>query len=562
MTMVTCMIIYLIGTTGIGVCATFKMLLLNDINNTHTSTINMALINNISHNDIESAQNSIDSNTITFPKKGNISANLAMTRFKSMTSTDEYVSMDIIDTNTTTTTSPGGNIFSGNLSGTLVSFFRGPGSSIVAIISFALLDIGFDMGMALYRAFILECVPASQHIRMLLVASAIQSIAGLFYSFFWTIDFAPFFVQTFGVNGTAACIIFNASILSVVVAVCFSCTILTGYIIVRKRALINIPANNVAHVSTDGLTEVGQDHGFDNRVASNTKLLNHEDQKGQSNKLKKLFGFKQSDRKSSLNLGRSRIEYGSMVETDVSRFPLMNETRRHLGGYQSITNSLAAHASTRNAAVDQWDFDSTRGYSYPKKEERDDDDDNEDDDRTSSLTSRSLSSQISSRRTFETSESGSFYRRDRYEQRADGVDVSRQGSSNYSESYTALNPFEWSDAEEMQKGRRIKVGSRLTRRRRRYGNRAAELATIAPTDVDDAVSAMGAFKASYSMSLSIAQPFFGESFGKGTHAAVGKFKSDDGGAYRQGQTSQIKSRVAVLSGGMIYFLYLLLSILH
>ncbi|GFR68207.1 hypothetical protein ElyMa_000271300 [Elysia marginata] len=96
---------------------------------------------------------------------------------------------------------------------TILQYASLPGVVFVSIIGFAAIDMGFDVTISLSRALILENVPSFQHMRVLVLATVVQSSAGTTCSLIGCFDLPGILGPTFKVDGTAATLIFFCCVL-------------------------------------------------------------------------------------------------------------------------------------------------------------------------------------------------------------------------------------------------------------------------------------------------------------------------------------------------------------
>ncbi|RUS81097.1 hypothetical protein EGW08_011137, partial [Elysia chlorotica] len=111
-----------------------------------------------------------------------------------------------------------------------------PLAGILGILGFICLDIGFDLGNPMCRAFIIEHSPSSQHTHLLITATQLASLAGLLMSLLGVFDLPEVIEATFGVDGTSGTFIFMLTVILIIVVSFFLCSIWTG-ISLRKTAI-------------------------------------------------------------------------------------------------------------------------------------------------------------------------------------------------------------------------------------------------------------------------------------------------------------------------------------
>ena len=136
-----------------------------------------------------------------------------------------------------------------------------PLTGVFGILGFATLDIGFDMGSPMVRAFILEHSPSSQHTNLLVTATQLAALAGLLMSSMGVFDLPGAIEAMFGVDGTAGTFILMLTVILVIVITFFGCSVWTG-ISFRRTALSNVVTENY---------EVGINKGT---AGSRRKLIN------------------------------------------------------------------------------------------------------------------------------------------------------------------------------------------------------------------------------------------------------------------------------------------------
>ena len=103
-----------------------------------------------------------------------------------------------------------------------------PLTGILGILGYICLDIGFDLGNPMCRAFILEHSPSSQHTHLLFTATQIASLAGLFMSSLGVFNLPGVIETIFGVDGTSGTFIFMLTVIFTIVVSFFGCSIWTG----------------------------------------------------------------------------------------------------------------------------------------------------------------------------------------------------------------------------------------------------------------------------------------------------------------------------------------------
>ena len=111
-----------------------------------------------------------------------------------------------------------------------------PLTGILGIMGYTCLDIGFDLGNPMVRAFILENSPSSQHTNLLVTATQLAALAGLLMSSMGVLDLPGVIEESFGVDGTAGTFILMLTVMLIIVISFFGCSVWTGISLRRGAA--------------------------------------------------------------------------------------------------------------------------------------------------------------------------------------------------------------------------------------------------------------------------------------------------------------------------------------
>ncbi|GFN75206.1 hypothetical protein PoB_000171200 [Plakobranchus ocellatus] len=114
-----------------------------------------------------------------------------------------------------------------------------PLAGILGILGYTLLDVGFDVGNPMVRAFILDHSPPSQHTHLLVLAAVLASMAGIFMSSLGVFDLPGAIEATFAVDGTAGAFILMLIVIIVIVVSFFGCSVWTGTSLGKFKACNN-----------------------------------------------------------------------------------------------------------------------------------------------------------------------------------------------------------------------------------------------------------------------------------------------------------------------------------
>ena len=133
------------------------------------------------------------------------------------------------------TTSESSEIPDKSFSETVLAYASLPAIVFISILGFAGIDMGFDVTVSLSRALILENVPKFQHMRVLVLASIVQSFAGTTCSAIGCFDLPGFLGSAFQTDGTAATLVFFCCILLSASIIGFILMSLASYRLGRRK---------------------------------------------------------------------------------------------------------------------------------------------------------------------------------------------------------------------------------------------------------------------------------------------------------------------------------------
>lgn len=131
-----------------------------------------------------------------------------------------------------------------------------PGLIFLAIVGFAGLDVGFDVTVSLSRALILENVPSFQHMRVLVLATVVQSSAGTMSSTIGCFDLPGFLGTTFKTDGAAATLIFFCCIILFVTITGFFLMSVASYRLRKKDVQIFSPSESLPFLQSFSTSQV------------------------------------------------------------------------------------------------------------------------------------------------------------------------------------------------------------------------------------------------------------------------------------------------------------------
>ncbi|GFO06131.1 membrane-associated transporter protein [Plakobranchus ocellatus] len=106
-----------------------------------------------------------------------------------------------------------------------------PLTSILAIISFALTDIAYDVSAPVIRSFVLDTLPAQQHSAVLATSTVLQAFGGTSISFIGMFDLPTTLGGVFGVDGMAATLLLLSGVLAMIILTSFLFTLVSGHVI-------------------------------------------------------------------------------------------------------------------------------------------------------------------------------------------------------------------------------------------------------------------------------------------------------------------------------------------
>uniref|UniRef100_A0A0B7A8V8 Uncharacterized protein n=1 Tax=Arion vulgaris TaxID=1028688 RepID=A0A0B7A8V8_9EUPU len=205
-----------------------------------------------------------------------------------------------------------------------------PITAFMSIIGFALIDIGFDMSVSLTRAFILEITSATQHTRLLVMATVMASMAGTTFSFIGCFDFPEVLGSLFQVEGVAATLIFFCCLLFCVLIIGYSFTAVTGL-------LINVPKQ---------LEKTHTQH----KEPSNQLALSRDTATPRTSRRRVLKGRTHSQLH-QLHENRPYVpDIHHTEERDLSTRPLLLEDSATINNYSAITGSSSFRYQIKDAS--------------------------------------------------------------------------------------------------------------------------------------------------------------------------------------------------------------------
>lgn len=130
-----------------------------------------------------------------------------------------------------------------------------PVTGYLVFVGFALVDIAFDVSLSTTRAYILESVPNFQHRKILVTTTAVQAASGTAFAFLGVFDISDALGHAFGVDGTAAILLFFCILLFVSVTFCFLSSAITGYFLTKNRRSTHDEVNSTK--SSSGSMKTG-----------------------------------------------------------------------------------------------------------------------------------------------------------------------------------------------------------------------------------------------------------------------------------------------------------------
>ncbi|GFO38619.1 hypothetical protein PoB_006512400 [Plakobranchus ocellatus] len=252
-----------------------------------------------------------------------------------------------------------------------------PLAAVLGILGYIFLDIGFDVGNPLVRAFILDHSPASQHTHLLVVATVLASVSGVLMSSLGVFDLPGAIEANFNVDGTAATFILMLSVIIIFAVSFFGCSVWTGMSlgkIAEKKEDGGFREDNGyqkgCNTSLDpGGTKVSSGLVDKNIVCEMTEGLSYGYNKSAIN------AVKTKDR-------RKALKKASKIDEDApanDKAPLVSKTIDHVAGtcpsYMSFSQRSKpiakpeAHPSLNNAKADDAENSSDLSYSHTMEED-------------------------------------------------------------------------------------------------------------------------------------------------------------------------------------------------